>query len=94
MFFFLVVVKTYFLSFVCVQYDTGQPGDNSKVLFLASDMGIECETDAHRAVMVPAWCGILIVAPLILATIIYMILPIRHILENRTSRKCSPLIDL
>ena len=91
MFLFPVAVKTYFLSFVCVQYDTG---DNSKVSFLASDMGIECGTDAHRAVMVPAWCGILIVVPLILATIIYSLLPIRHILENRTGRKCSPLIDL
>ena len=91
MFLFPVAVKTYFLSFVCIDFDTG-PG--SPVSFLASDMSIECETDAHRAVMVPAWCGILIVVPLILATIIHMMLPIRHILENRTSRKCSPLIDL
>ena len=91
MFLFPVVVNTYFLSFVCVEFDTG-PG--SSVSFLASDMSIECETDAHHAVKVPAWCGILIVVPYIIANMIYSLLPIRHILENRTGRKCSPLIDL
>jgi hypothetical protein len=95
---FPVAVKTYLLSFTCNSYDIVEEEEELKIM--AASLSVECVhplsfslSEPHGGIKVIGLVALLIVTPLILISLYMSIYPIRHLLENRTKRKCSPLVD-
>ena len=68
---------------------------------MASDFSVECveasnfsaSEGGHATIKLIGLVAFLVIVPLIFAAVYSSLHPIRHILESRTERKCSPLVD-
>ena len=85
------------LSFICNTYDIGE---GAELKFMAASLSVECVkphvfsmSEPHGGIKVVGLIALLTGVPLTLGAIIYSLYPIRHVLETRTERKCSPLVD-
>ena len=93
-----VAVKTYALSFICTPYDAGE-GEQLRVM--ASDLSVDCVeahvwsmTDGgHATIKVIGLTALIVVIPLLLGVFSASLSPIQTIIETRTERKCTPLMD-
>ena len=79
-----------FLSFVCTTYDKNLP---SEAIYLVADKTVLCDSSDHMPIVATASVAMAIVSPMTLASLFVSLIPIRTILETRTERNVSPLVD-
>ena len=74
--------------------------DEDKIWVMASDLTVECVEagvftgpEEHATIKAIGLAALLVVAPLTMVCFYNSMYPIRDVIETRTERKCSPLVD-
>ena len=89
---FPAAVKVYMSSFPCQDFDVG---DGQKpATYMAADLSVDCSGDEPRGTIIAiAAVALAITIPLVVGVMALFLRPIRDVLESRTEKECSPLID-
>ena len=79
--------------FPCKEFDVGD--SETPVTYMAADLSVSCggKAEPRGSIITIATMAVIATIPLIIGMMFFLLWPIRDVLETRTEKECSPLVD-